>query len=100
MVNLPINDSMAFRASTQGQHRDNWVNAPINPPGTNLEGYDDWAARLQLLYKPSDNFSALFNVHGRILNGSARLFRANIIQLGSNELVPGLQSCADLYRRL
>jgi iron complex outermembrane recepter protein len=90
VVNLPINDTMAFRASTQGQHRDNWVNAPYNPPGDqHLEGYDDWAARLQLLYKPSADFSALFNVHGRTLDGSARLFRANMIQLGSNDIVAG-----------
>jgi iron complex outermembrane receptor protein len=89
-VNLPINDTMAFRASTQGQHRDNWVNAPLNPPGDqHLEGYDDWAARLQLLYKPNDTFSALFNVHGRTLDGSARVFRANMIQLGTNDIVAG-----------
>jgi iron complex outermembrane receptor protein len=98
VVNVPINDQLAFRASTQGQHRDNWVDDNINH--THLEGYDDWGARLQLLYKPSDDFSALFNVHGRILNGSARLFRANIIQLGSNKLVPGFdpaQFFADGY---
>src|SRR6266403_911889 len=90
VVNLPINDQMAFRASTQFQHRDNWVNAPLNPVGDrHLEGYDDWAARLQLLYKPSVSFNALFNVHGRTLDGSARLFRANVITLGTNSLVPG-----------
>jgi iron complex outermembrane receptor protein len=87
VLNVPINDQLAFRASTQGQHRDNWVTDNIN--NTKLEGYDDWGARLQLLYKPSDDLTALFNVHGRILNGSARLFRANMIQLGSNQLVPG-----------
>jgi iron complex outermembrane recepter protein len=98
VVNVPINDQLAFRAATQGQHRDDWVKDNINH--TKLEGYDDWAARLQLLYKPNDDLSALFNVHGRILNGSARLFRANIIQLGSNQLVPGFdpaQFFADGY---
>jgi iron complex outermembrane recepter protein len=90
VLNLPINDVMAFRASTQGQHRDNWVDAPLNPPGDqHLEGYDDWAARLQLLFKPNDSFSALVNVHGRTLDGSARLFRANMIQLGTNNIVAG-----------
>jgi iron complex outermembrane recepter protein len=90
VVNLPINDVMAFRASTQGQHRDNWVTAPNNPPGDqHLEGYDDWAARLQLLVKPSDQLSILLNVHGRTLNGSARLFRGNTINQGTNSLVPG-----------
>ncbi len=87
IVNLPINDVLAFRASTQIQHRDNWVNDPINQ--TRLGGYDDWGARVQLLFKPSDTFTALFNVHGRSLNGSSTLFRGNIIELGSNHLVPG-----------
>ena len=90
VVNLPINDQMAFRLSTQGQHRDNWVDAPRNPAGDrHLEGYNDWAVRMQLLYKPSDNLSALVNVHGRTLDGSARLFRANVITAGTNGLVPG-----------
>ena len=87
VVNLPINDVLAFRVSTQIQHRENWVNDPINQ--TKLGGYDDWGARLQVLFKPSDTFSALFNVHGRSLNGSSTLFRGNIIELGSNRLVPG-----------
>jgi len=98
VINVPINDQLAFRAATQGQHRDNWVTDNINH--TKLEGYDDWAARLQLLYKPSDELTTLFNVHGRILNGSARLFRANVIQLGTNKLVPGFdpaQFYADGY---
>jgi iron complex outermembrane recepter protein len=90
VLNVPLGDQMAFRLSTQGQHRDNWVDAPFNPPGDQrLEGYDDWALRMQLLYKPSDELSVLFNVHGRILNGSARLFRANDITEGTNSLVPG-----------
>lgn len=90
VLNLPVNDQMAFRLSTQGQHRDNWVYAPFNPAGDqHLEGYDDWAVRMQLLFKPSDDFSALFNVHGRTLDGSARLFRANMITLGTNDIVPG-----------
>jgi hypothetical protein len=38
------------------------------------------------MYQPSTDFSALFNVHGRDLKGSARLFRANIIKKGSNDL--------------
>jgi iron complex outermembrane receptor protein len=87
IVNLPINDVVALRVSTQVQHRDNWVNDPINQ--THNGGYNDWGARAQLLFKPSETFSALFNVHGRSLDGSSTLFRANIIQLGNNHLVPG-----------
>ncbi len=39
--------------------------------------------------KPSDTFSALLNVHGRSLNGSSTVFRANIMEPGSNKLIPG-----------
>jgi len=87
VVNVPINDQMAFRLSLQGQHRDNWVHDPINL--TDLGGFNDWGARAQLLWKPGDGFTALLNVHGRSLNGSSTLFRANIITYGTNDLVPG-----------
>ena len=57
--------------------------------GQKIDGYDDRALRVQALYKPDASFSALFNVHGRDLDGSSRLFRANIIKPGTNELVSG-----------
>ena len=49
-------------------------------------GFNEWAARLQVAYDNGGKFRALFNVHGRSLDGSAILFRANIIKPGSNEL--------------
>jgi len=87
---MPLGPDWAIRASTQLQHRGDWVTntAPTQQTGK-LEGYDDDALRVQLLYKPSGTFSALFNVHGRDLHGTARLFRANIIKPGTNDLVDG-----------
>ncbi|MEO5689722.1 MAG: TonB-dependent receptor [Burkholderiaceae bacterium] len=87
--NTPLNSDWAIRVSAQSQHRDDWV---VNhAPGHNdkLEGYDDEAGRVQLLYKPSGTFSALFNAHARDLSGTARVFRANIIKPGTNDLVDG-----------
>jgi iron complex outermembrane receptor protein len=85
-----LNSDWAYRVSAQAQHRDNWVtNTAPTKQNDKLEGYDDNAARVQLLYKPSETFSALFNAHGRDLNGTARLFRANIIKPGTNDLVDG-----------
>lgn len=87
-INVPLNQYWAMRFSAQAQHRDDWVNNTYKPGTTkSLEGYTDNAGRLQLLYQPSTDASALFNVHGRDLSGSSRLFRANIIQKGGNELV-------------
>jgi iron complex outermembrane receptor protein len=86
----PLGPDWAIRVSAQAQHRNNWVtNTAPTKQNDKLEGYDDDAARVQLLYKPSADFSALFNVHGRTLDGTARLFRANIIKPGTNDLVDG-----------
>jgi iron complex outermembrane receptor protein len=88
--NLPISDTMAARVSLQSQNRGDRVhNDRPNAPTRDFEGYNDNAARVQLLVKPSRDFSALFNVHARDMKGSAMLFRANIMKKGTNELVDG-----------
>jgi iron complex outermembrane recepter protein len=86
--NLPLSGAWASRVSLLTQHRDDWVTNQAPTQQTDkLEGYNDSALRAQLLYKPGSDFSALFNVHARDLKGSARLFRANIIKPGTNDLV-------------
>jgi iron complex outermembrane receptor protein len=83
-----LSDSVSARGSVLYQTRNNWVdNTFPGAPNSKLEGYVEGAARLQFLIKPSDDFSALLNVHGRDLDGTARLFRANIFQPGTNDLV-------------
>jgi len=89
--NVPLSPEWATRISLQSQHRGDRVhNDRPNAPTRDFEGYDDSAARIQLLYKVKD-FSALFNVHHRDMKGNATLFRANIIKKGSNELVDGFR---------
>ncbi len=88
-VNAPLNSDWAMRLSGQFQRRDDWVKNTVPGPTRDLEGYEDDAVRLQFLYAPNKDFSALFNFHGRDLKGSARLFRANIIKPGTNDLVAG-----------
>jgi iron complex outermembrane receptor protein len=89
---VPLGDTWAMRGALLVQHRDDWVhNTNAAGPTQDMEGYDDRAARLQLLYKPARDFQALFNVHARDLNGTARLFRANIIKPGTNDLVDGFE---------
>ncbi|WP_317201838.1 TonB-dependent receptor [Janthinobacterium sp.] len=87
--NVPLGEQWAARLSLQSQSRDDRVHNP-RPSGTrDLEGYEDKAARLQLSFKPNKDFSALLNLHHREMEGSATLFRANIIKKGTNELVDG-----------
>jgi len=84
-----LSDDWSGRISALYQRRDDWVDNTRNGPGDDLDGYDEFAARGQLLYAPSENFEGLFNVHVRSLDGTARLFRANLIQPGTRNIVAG-----------
>ena len=87
---VPLSQSLSLRLSVLNQTRSDWVSNTIaSGPTQGLEGYRDSAMRTQLLYDGGQDFSALANLHARDYKGSARLFRANIIQPGTNELVPG-----------
>jgi iron complex outermembrane recepter protein len=83
-----LGSNTSARLSVLHQRRDDWVDNTRNGPGDDLEGYRESAARLQLLHE-TDGFEGLFNLHARKLDGTARLFRANIIRQGSNDFVPG-----------
>jgi iron complex outermembrane receptor protein len=87
---IPLTSTVSTRISLLSQKRGDWVDNDWAPGLTqDMEGYTDNAVRGQLLYEPHKQFSALFNLHARDLDGSARLFRANIIEPGTNELVAG-----------
>ncbi len=93
-VNVPLSDAWAMRFSTLRQHRDDYVEnfgdvAQTQKRG-DLDGYNEHAERLQFLYKPSADFSGLLNLHQRTTSGSARLFRANLIKKGTNQIADGL----------
>ncbi|WP_219338431.1 TonB-dependent receptor [Luteimonas deserti] len=84
-----LSERWSARVSALYQRRDDSVrNTLAGAPNDGFEGYDESAARVQFLYE-GDGFEGLFNLHRRDLNGTARLFRANIIEPGSNRFVPG-----------
>ena len=84
-----LGENWAMRVSGIYLHRDDWVDNVFTGEGDSLEGFDEVAGRLQFLYEPGDQLSALVNLHARSLDGTARMFRANVFVPGSNELVPG-----------
>jgi iron complex outermembrane receptor protein len=88
-ANVPLSKEWALRASTLRQHRDDFVDNTFTGQKDALEGYNEHAERVQVLYQPNGAFNALFNVHQRQTTGSSRLFRANIIKKGSNTVVDG-----------
>ncbi|KPN21201.1 TonB-dependent receptor [Xanthomonas sp. Mitacek01] len=84
-----LTDRWSARVSALYQRRDDSVrNTLAGAPNDGFEGYDESAARVQFLYE-GDGFEGLFNLHRRDLNGTARLFRANIVEPGSNRFRPG-----------
>jgi len=86
-----LSQRWSARISALYQHRGDSVRNTYAPgPSRGLEGYDESAARVQFLYE-GDGFEGLFNLHRRKLDGTARVFRANIIEKGSNHLVPGFK---------
>ena len=80
---------LAGRISGLYQHRDDWIDNTFTHQNNATGGYDEYALRGQLLFTPNEQFTALANVHYMHLDGTPQIFRANIIQPGSNHLVPG-----------
>ncbi|HWT52882.1 MAG TPA: TonB-dependent receptor, partial [Caulobacter sp.] len=77
---------VAARASVLYQHRDDWIDNTYTKQNNALGGFNEKAGRLQVLFTPTEKLSALFNVHGRDLDGTAAVFRANVLTKGSNKL--------------
>jgi iron complex outermembrane recepter protein len=84
-----LNESQTLlaRLSVLSQNRDDWIDNGYTGEADAMGGFSENAFRLQVLAQPTDAFSALFNLHGRDLNnGTASIFRANILSPGSNSL--------------
>jgi len=97
-ASVKLSDTLSARFSTLYQHRRNWVDNVATPGRNDLEGYDDWAARVQLEWKPTDALTARLTGQVRVLDGTARLFRANIFAVGSDQLI-GLGGPGTRFRR-
>jgi len=88
----PLTDTLGYRAAVLYQRRSDWVdNGSVIQNGFSGQedafgGFEDIAGRLQVAWAPTANFDALFNLHGRKLEGTSELFRANILGPGNNEL--------------
>ncbi len=85
-IGTRLSDSLAVRFSALYERRDDYVDNEFTGEDDAFEGFDEFAARGQILFTPTERFSSLLNVHGRSAVGNARLFRANIIDPGETGL--------------
>src|SRR5690606_20268051 len=79
-----IAPGVSVRASALYQRRDDWIDNTFN--GDELGSFEELATRFQLALNPNDQLDVLLNVHTRDLDGTAAIFRANVIAPGTNDL--------------
>ena len=87
-VSGPIVPSVLLaRVSLLAQWRDDWMDNKHTGEDDVLGGHQDLAGRVQLLWTPMPELEARLKFHARDLDGTARLFRANILAPGEGGLV-------------
>ena len=82
-----VPDVLSARLSLLTQWRDDWVNNEHAGEEGALGGHRDLAGRLQLLWTPMPELETWLKFHVRDLDGTARLFRANILEQGEGGLI-------------
>ncbi|WP_031570501.1 TonB-dependent receptor [Rheinheimera texasensis] len=80
-----LSDNLSARVSVLSQNRDDYIDNSFKKEQDVMGGFDEKAGRVQFLYESGD-IEALLNVHGRKLDGTSSIFRANVFDKGSNEL--------------
>ena len=86
-VGANLSDQISVRLSGLWQHRKDWIDNLSTPGDDDLEGYDDIALRAQIQFKPTDALTIRLTGQIRDMDGDARIFRANAIRPGTNDLV-------------
>ncbi|MCP4046948.1 MAG: TonB-dependent receptor, partial [Gammaproteobacteria bacterium] len=79
-----IEGTLMGRASFMTQNRSDWIDNEYT--GTDLGGHSINAGRVQLLWTPSDNFTAWLMHQRQDTTGTTSIFRANVLNKGSNKL--------------
>ncbi|WP_165189464.1 TonB-dependent receptor [Caulobacter soli] len=81
-----VEGKLAGRIAVLGQHRDDYIDNTFTHKTNAMGGYDEYAIRGQLLWTPTEDLSVLLAAHNRSLDGTAAIFRANILTKGSNKI--------------
>ena len=95
-VGGPLGENVSIRISGLYQRQDDYIDnvLPIGTTKDAFEGYEEYAGRVQFLIKPSDALDILLTGQFRSLDGTARVFRANVFTRGQT----GLNSNFNRYR--
>jgi len=81
-----VPDVLAGRVSLMYQGRNNWIDNGYTEEKNAMGEFTEVAGRVQLMWTPSEDFTALFLAQARDLEGTSSIFRANVFDTGSNKL--------------
>ena len=81
-----ISETLSGRISAAYIRRSDYVDNTFTNEKDALGGFEDLAGRAQLLWTPTEAMDVLVDVHARDEEGTATLFRANILTTGSNDI--------------
>ena len=81
-----VPDVLAGRMSLVYRSRSNWIDNGFTEEKDVMGEFTELAGRVQLMWTPSENFTALFLAQTRDLEGTSSIFRANVFDTGSNKL--------------
>lgn len=83
-----LNDADTFvgRLSVLSQRRDDWIDNGFTGQRDAMGSLKELAARAQLLFQPNDRWRALLSLHNRDYEGTATMFRANVLTTGQRGL--------------
>ncbi len=82
-----VENTLMARVSFLTQHRSDWINNAYTGEDDAIGGFEIFAGRIQLLWTPTDNFTAwVMHQHQDQDGNSASAFRANVFDKGSNKL--------------
>lgn len=74
-----LTDRISARFALHNQRRSNWIDNAWTGEDNALGNFNEVATRFKLLFEMSDSTDLLLNVHTRDLEGTAAIFRANIL---------------------
>ena len=81
-----LTDELSGRFSVLSQNRGDWIDNGFTDESDAMGEYEELAWRGQLLWEPTSlDMTALLSVHGRDLDGTSTIFRANALTTGSND---------------
>ena len=82
-----VENTLTGRVSFLTQNRSDWINNAYTGEDDAIGGFNIFAGRIQLLWTPTDNFTAwVMHQHQDQDGNSASAFRANVFDKGSNKL--------------